>query len=1042
MIQRTAVLCLEIVLAVVLIVLIAAGAIVWRLSDGPIEVAWARGYLENALSDQTTGYATQVGNTTLAWSGWDRAFGLIADDVVLIDPEGAVRARVGSISVALSPVALLAGRLAPERIDVFNPTVTAVRSSEGRWNLLPDFGEGGSDGPPMDLSGILESLVSTEGRVAPLSYLRAVEVQGATLNLIDDARAQTLTLDGVSAGVVLTAQGMNFRLRGEADWPAFAPSPLMAAGSYDASNDRVTVAVDFADLPPPALVEFDPRLERLGALETPLSGRVSLASRPDASDLAVQAELTIAEGRIRIPEVNTDWLAIGGGSVNVDLTEGAEEARIEASLDLEGVALAATLRARRDRAGYGLVLDAGVSELPVDSLKRYWPPALSDGAREWVTENLESGRVDAATMRFEGWIDPAALGSLKKDTLSGRIDFSNVNTHYLRPLPPVIGSSGTATFAERRMDITVIGGQLDGIEAESATIALLDIGLPIDERARIEVAARGPVEDVLRLLDREPLGYPSELGLDVDRTDGQFGARLLFEFPLVRTLEIEDVGIAVSANIQDANIPDALAGEDLADADLALELTASGMTLRGSGILGGTRAEIVHEESFDATATVKARSTVAAIPMASDLEALGLALGDALQGPVAVEANVVTQRDGRVISDLTADLQQAVMRFSVSGWEKPVGAVGILRAVIDEAPDGSVSIPNIEIRAADLIAVAAIRFPANGDVVADLSTFRFGETDAAGRVERLADGSVRITMEGSAIDLKNILERDSDEPNEIVLDARFVADELTLFDGIVLQDGTLSVRLIGPRTEKLSLAGDLQETPLRMSIQPVSGQRLLTVETEDAGAVLSAFGLTDTMQGGRLRVDGELLGDGLTDALSLSTRIDEFMIIDAPVFAQLLSVASLTGLFDTLSGEGIRFARAAGDVTMSPETLEISNAVAFGPGLGLKLDGAIGRDDDSVNIRGLLAPAYSLSRLIDVIPVFGELITGGEGEGLLATSYTIHGTVIEPVITVNPLSALAPGFVRDLLSTASRPGDGPVTAPPLPQPGLEEEHGR
>jgi hypothetical protein len=130
---------------------------------------------------------------------------------------------------------------------------------------------------------------------------------------------------------------------------------------------------------------------------------------------------------------------------------------------------------------------------------------------------------------------------------------------------------------------------------------------------------------------------------------------------------------------------------------------------------------------------------------------------------------------------------------------------------------------------------------------------------------------------------------------------------------------------------------------------------------------------------------------------------------------------------------------------MTPERIEARNGIAYGPGLGLKVEGAYDRTSELIDFVGLLAPAYSLSRLIDKIPVFGQLLTGGEGEGLLATEFRVRGKIDDPQVAVNPLTALAPGFLRELVSTAERPADAPVVEPPPPpaaQPGQREDRGR
>src|SRR3546814_11511617 len=115
-------------------------------------------------------------------------------------------------------------------------------------------------------------------------------------------------------------------------------------------------------------------------------------------------------------------------------------------------------------------------------------------------------------------------------------------------------------------------------------------------------------------------------------------------------------------------------------------------------------------------------------------------------------------------------------------------------------------------------------------------------------------------------------------------------------------------------------------------------------------------------------------------------------VCSSDLLAQLLSVASFTGLADTMRGDGIRFARSHAELTVTPDRIEARKGIAYGPGLGLKVEGAYDRNTELIDFVGLIAPAYSLSRLIDNIPVLGELLTGGVGDGLLATESRLRGT--------------------------------------------------
>ena len=83
-----------------------------------------------------------------------------------------------------------------------------------------------------------------------------------------------------------------------------------------------------------------------------------------------------------------------------------------------------------------------------------------------------------------------------------------------------------------------------------------------------------------------------------------------------------------------------------------------------------------------------------------------------------------------------------------------------------------------------------------------------------------------------------------------------------------------------------------------------------------------------------------------------------------------------------------------------------------------------------VDIRGTVVPAYALNSVLGHIPVLGDLLTGGEkGGGVFAANYSMSGTIDEPKILVNPLSALTPGFLRKVFGVFEKTSEDPKFVP-------------
>ena len=47
-------------------------------------------------------------------------------------------------------------------------------------------------------------------------------------------------------------------------------------------------------------------------------------------------------------------------------------------------------------------------------------------------------------------------------------------------------------------------------------------------------------------------------------------------------------------------------------------------------------------------------------------------------------------------------------------------------------------------------------------------------------------------------------------------------------------------------------------------------------------------------------------------------------------------------------------------------------------------------------------PAYAVNRILGKIPLLGPILTGGEGEGLLAVTYTMSGSIEVMLLDADP----------------------------------------
>ncbi len=143
--------------------------------------------------------------------------------------------------------------------------------------------------------------------------------------------------------------------------------------------------------------------------------------------------------------------------------------------------------------------------------------------------------------------------------------------------------------------------------------------------------------------------------------------------------------------------------------------------------------------------------------------------------------------------------------------------------------------------------------------------------------------------------------------------------------------------------------------------------------------------------------------------------IDNFKVKEIPALAKLLALASLQGIADLLTGEGIRFTDFEMNFTNQDKLMKIQELYAIGPAISILLEGYI-EEDKLISLRGTLVPATTINRSIASIPILGDLLIGKKvGDGVFGVSFKIKGPPKDLETTVNPIKTLTPRFITRTL---------------------------
>ena len=316
------------------------------------------------------------------------------------------------------------------------------------------------------------------------------------------------------------------------------------------------------------------------------------------------------------------------------------------------------------------------------------------------------------------------------------------------------------------------------------------------------------------------------------------------------------------------------------------------------------------------------------------------------------------------------------------------------------------------------------------------SKLSLGETVVAGDVLRDGKGWY-IELRGPKLDLTALLEQQEANDRKYVrgppVKIGMKVDRVKLSpgqslrgveaslrnDGLVWSDINLKCFVERKLTQKTGLSPVNVKKKLEVTLTPENGKRHLSVTAYDAGAVLKTFDFYKDIVGGKLMLEATFEDMSVDSKIMGTAKIHDFRLVDAPVLARLLSIASITGILDELDGEGLKFEKLEAPFSLESGIIYLKNAKAGGLSLGITASGVLDRDAETLNIKGSVAPLDKvnsfLGKALRGIPLFGEVFSGGEkGGGLFAAEYSMAGPIDDPEIKTNPLTALTPGIFRKI----------------------------
>ena len=215
------------------------------------------------------------------------------------------------------------------------------------------------------------------------------------------------------------------------------------------------------------------------------------------------------------------------------------------------------------------------------------------------------------------------------------------------------------------------------------------------------------------------------------------------------------------------------------------------------------------------------------------------------------------------------------------------------------------------------------------------------------------------------------------------------------------------------KIDKLNLISTFpNKNKLNLTIQTnENNEKITTFFTDFPKPFIKRYKFIDGFEGGVLDFYS-IEKDDMSNSL---LTVNNFKIKEVPIFAKLLSLASLQGIADLLTGEGIRFTDFEMKFSNKKKLMTIEELYSIGPAVSILMNGYI-ENKGLTSLRGTLVPATTINRTIASIPLIGDILVGKKvGEGVFGVSFKIKGPPDDLKTVVNPIKTLTPRFITRTL---------------------------
>jgi hypothetical protein len=685
-------------------------------------------------------------------------------------------------------------------------------------------------------------------------------------------------------------------------------------------------------------------------------------------------------------------------------------------------------------------LQLGFAGTPMSAsaLKRMWPTLIVPEVREWVIERIERGTLQ----RIEVGVNSPVRNLSRKgppipdDGLAVNIVASGVAVRPVDDMPVVRDADLKARVTGRTATVTIGQGIADTPAGRKINISdfIFEVPdmAPKPSPSRVKFRVDCPVPAAAEILASDRISDLSGTLVDPNASKGTVAATITLGMPVKGSMTKADTTYTVIGDLSGFAADKLVMNQKLEANALKVLANNAGYQVKGDVKINGQAASLDYRKPSEGDADIRLQATLDDASRAR----LGIDLGPAVSGSLPIKViGKIGENDSRV--GIEADLTSLRLDNILPGWVKGPGKSG--KATFNVVKkEQSTLFQDIVVEGGGVSIKGSLEVDQNGDLMmANFPTYAPSDGDKTNlKAERGADGVVKVTMRGDVFDgrgfLKSAITGRDDPKNKsknLDLDIDVKLGAVAGFGGEALRSVDSKFSRRNGIVKNFTLSGKVgrDATPVTADLRgrgAGQGRDIIILQTNDAGAFFRFTDMYSKVVGGQL-------------SLALEPPTVEPSAKEGLINVRDFSIRGEASLDRVAAGNssgtqsGVSFTALRAEFTRQNGQLSIRDGVVKGPMIGATIEGTIDTVANQVRMSGTFVPMYAVNNVFGQIPLLGLFLGGGSNEGLIGVTYEVVGTPSQPVLRVNPISAMAPGVLRKIFEfNTGKQNNNPIELPP------------